>query len=61
MNQAQILASMAQLGDNDCAVKPDIALAFLPEYLERMRLTMDQTDCEGLLYSGALLWKLKQR
>lgn len=61
MNQAQLVVLMADLGNDDVALESEAALAFLAEYLERMRLTLDQTDYEGLLYTGACIWKLRQR
>lgn len=60
MNQTQLVVLMAELGRDDSALEPDVALSFIAEYLERMRLTMDQTDYEGLLYTGACIWKLQQ-
>jgi hypothetical protein len=54
VDQAQILVLMAELGAEDNALEPDIALAFLSEYRERLRPSMDQTDYEGLLYTGAV-------
>ncbi|MGH8759516.1 MAG: hypothetical protein ACREVW_08405 [Burkholderiales bacterium] len=60
MNQTQLLTLMAELAQEEQAFTPDAAMAFLAEYLERMRLTMDQTDSEGLLYTGACIWKMQR-
>ncbi len=60
MNQTQLVSLMTQLGQDESALEPDAALVFLAEYLERMRLTMDQTDYEGMLYTGACICKLQQ-
>ena len=46
MNQSQLLALMAELAQEEQALEPDDAMAFLAEYLERTRLEMDQTDSE---------------
>jgi len=59
MNQTQLVVLMARLAQDDQALEPDVAMSFLAEYLERMRLTMDQTDYEGMLYTGACIWKLQ--
>lgn len=60
MNQTQLLALMAELAQEEQAFTPDAAMAFLAEYLERTRLTMDQADSEGLLYTGACIWALQR-
>jgi hypothetical protein len=60
MNQIQLVELMARLGRDDQALGPEMAVKFLAEYLERMRLTMDQTDYEGMLYTGACIWRLQQ-
>jgi hypothetical protein len=60
MNQTQLVVLMASLGQDGTALAPEDALSFLAEYLERMRLTMDQSDYEGMLYTGASIWKLQQ-
>ncbi len=60
MNETQLVSLMTELGQDGSALEPDVAMTFLAEYLERMRLTMDQTDYEGMLYTGACIWKLQQ-
>lgn len=58
MNQSQLLELMKNFAAEGTVLPPVEAMAFIAEYLERMRLTMDQTDYEGLLYTGACVWKL---
>ena len=60
MNQTQLLALMAELAQEEQAFTPAAAMAFLAEYLERTRLTIDQADSEGLLYTGACIWKMQR-
>lgn len=43
---------MKDLAPDGAVLPPDRALEFISEYLERMRLRMEQTDYEGLLYTG---------
>jgi len=59
MNQTTLMELMHSLAAEGTLLPPPMALAFIAEYLERMRLTMDQTDYEGLLYTGALIVSLK--
>ena len=59
MNQGTLITVMHQLARDGQALSPEHSLTFIAEYLERMRLTMDQTDYEGLLYTGALILRLQ--
>lgn len=61
MDQATLRGVMTSLAEDGSVLPPEEALQFIAEYLERMRLTMDQTDYEGLLYTGALIVQLASR
>lgn len=58
MNQFQLLSVMKDLAANEAVLPPDGALEFLSSYLDRMRLTLDQSDYEGLLSAGVCILQL---
>ena len=60
MNQFQLLSVMKDLAANEDVLPPDGALEFLSAYLDRMRLTLDQADYEGLLSTGVCILQLSQ-
>jgi len=58
MKRAQLVVLMTQRGGEGASVEPELAIAFLADYLARMHGVISQTDHDGLLYAGSAIWQM---